>query len=77
MKWCYFTVDDEATGIHDFRYGKVCSRWWGMPAFQFQMFDNCSYRWVDMFSHLDFIVGVKYCHAIDFKKLYKAFCMHK
>ena len=70
MKWHYFTVLDDYTGLDvRFRWREALCDYCGTD-YQFQVYSGIHGRWVGLKSFFDLDEGVRYCHAIDFRELY-------
>lgn len=73
MEWHYFTVLDDYTGLDvRFRWREALCDYCGTD-YQFDVYSGVHGRWVRLRDFIDLDDGIRYCHAIDFRELYKQF----
>ena len=71
MEWHYFTIPDDYTGLDvRFRWREALCDYCGTD-YQFQVYSGLHGRWVGLQDFIDLDEGIRYCHAIDFRELYK------
>lgn len=70
-KYHYFTVMDDYTGVDiRFRWREAFCGYCGTD-YQFDVYSGIHGRWVMLNAFIDLDEGFRYCHAIDFRELYK------
>lgn len=70
-EWHYFTIPDDYTGLDvRFRWREALCGYCGTD-YQFDVYSEIHGRYVGLSSFVDLDEGFQYCHAIDFRELYK------